>query len=167
MHTTRPKPRWQQKEWRLLSTFSFSASPRFQALRLVPFGMSSSLHRGCVGPVRRRPHPVGDGPADLVRRIFLDEMDPRDGDLGLRWPRADGVEIRAAAEERTGLGLYEQFGHITRRQPVRIGSHDRVNVRGFALDRDLPRPRQCRPSALAGEWRRYSALSSALGGRGA
>ena len=64
--------------------------------------------------VQRR-QPSDDGPPDLVRRIFLNEMYPRDRHLGLRWPRADGVEIRAAAEERTRLGLYKQLGHITRR----------------------------------------------------
>src|SRR5215471_14932405 len=65
-----------------------------------PFEMSSSLHRGCMAFVNQRHHPVGDGPPYFVRRIFLDEMDPRDRDLDLRWPRSDGVEIRAAAEER-------------------------------------------------------------------
>ena len=98
----------------------------------------------------QRPHPGGDGPPDLVRRIFLNEMNPRDRDFGLRWPRADGIEIRAAAEERSGLGLYEQLGHITGRQPFRIGSHDRSHVGGFAVDRDLPRPGQRRPSPFAG-----------------
>jgi len=43
-----------------------------------------------------------DGPPDLVRRIFLDEVGLRDGHLGLCWPRAGGGKIRAAGEERTG-----------------------------------------------------------------
>src|SRR5215469_1805036 len=71
-------------------------------------------------PSTQRPHPAGDGPPDLVRRIFLYEMDPRDHHLGLRWPRAGGVEIRAAGEERTGFGLQEKLGHFTRRQPFRV-----------------------------------------------
>src|SRR5215469_5266472 len=83
-----------------------------------------------MAPVSQRPHPVGDGPPDLVRRVFLDEMHTLYRHLGLRWPRADRVEIRAAPEERTGLGLYEQLGHITCRQPFRIGGHDRVHVGG-------------------------------------
>src|SRR5260370_38160081 len=41
----------------------------------------------------KRPHPAGDGPPDLVRRIFLEEMDPRDLHFGLRWPPPDEVEI--------------------------------------------------------------------------
>src|SRR5258708_38277208 len=42
----------------------------------------------CMAPSAQRPHPAGDGPPDLVRRIFLDKMDPRDRHLGLRWPPA-------------------------------------------------------------------------------
>src|SRR5215469_955392 len=125
-------------------------------------------HRGPEGPPSaQRPHPASDGPPDLVRRIFLNEMYPRDRDLGLRWPRADRVEIRAAAEERTGFRLYEQLGHITRRQPFRIGSHDRIHVGGFALDRDLPRPRQRRPSPFAGLCERPPVLRHLFGGEGA
>jgi hypothetical protein len=40
----------------------------------------------------QRPHPAGDGPSDLIGRIFLEEMDSRDRRLGLRWPAADEVE---------------------------------------------------------------------------
>src|SRR5215472_3359707 len=101
-------------------------------------------------PLSQRPHPASDGSPDLVRRIFLNEMYPGDGDLGLRWPCADGIEIRSTTEERTGLGLYEQLGHITRRQPFSIGRHDGIHVGRLALDRDFPRPRQCRPSPFAG-----------------
>src|SRR5262245_49534083 len=40
-------------------------------------------------------HPAGDCPPDLVRRILLQVMDPRDSHLGLRWQPAGEVEIRA------------------------------------------------------------------------
>jgi hypothetical protein len=68
-------------------------------------------------------------------------MAPRDSHLGLRWPSADEVEIRAG-EDRTGLGLHEKLGHIARRQPARVIGHDRRHVGGFALDGNLPGPRQ-------------------------
>src|SRR4029453_7424285 len=66
-------------------------------------------------------YPAGDGPSDLVRRIFLEEMEPRDRHLGLRWQPAGEVEIRAAGDEQTGLGLHEQLGYTARRQPVPVG----------------------------------------------
>src|SRR5262245_65939768 len=68
----------------------------------------------------QRLHPPGDGLPDLVRRIFLQEMEPRDRHLGLRWQTAREFEIRAAGEEQTGLGLHKQLGHIARCQPVRM-----------------------------------------------
>src|SRR5258708_11978448 len=104
----------------------------------------------CMAPSAQRPHPAGDGPPDLVRRIFLEEMDPRDRHLGLRWPPADEVEIRAAGEARTGLALHEQLGHTARRQPVHVGGHDRRHVGGLALDGDLPAPRHRPPAPPAG-----------------
>jgi hypothetical protein len=109
---------------------------------------SSSLSADRVlllGPLQV-PHPAGDGPPDLVGRIFLEEMNPRDRHLGLRWQPAGEVEIRAAADEQTGLCLYEQLGCTARRQPVRVGGRDRSHVGGLALDGDLPGPRQRRPS---------------------
>src|SRR5215469_6480116 len=60
-------------------------------------------------PSARRLHPAGDDPPDLVRRIFLDEMDPRDCHLGLRWQPAGEVENRTAGENPAGLGLHEQL----------------------------------------------------------
>src|SRR6516162_3030300 len=119
-----------------------------------------------IGP-RQPLHPAGDGPPDLIWRIFLDEMDPRDRHLGLRWPGAGGIEICAAGEERTGLGLHEQLWHIARRQPVRVGGRNRSHVGWLAFDGDLTGPRQCRTSALAGlgEW--PSVLRHLLDGEGA
>jgi hypothetical protein len=62
-------------------------------------------------------HPVRDGLADFVRRIFLDEMDSLDRHLGLCGPVADGIEIGAIAEECTRLCLHKQHRHITRHRP--------------------------------------------------
>jgi hypothetical protein len=70
------------------------------------------------GAALLRPHPAGDGPPDLVRRIFLNEMDPRHRLLGQCWPPADEVEQRIIGEDRTWLSLQEQLGHIARPQPV-------------------------------------------------
>jgi hypothetical protein len=45
-----------------------------------------------LGPLQVS-HPAGDGPPDLVRRIFLEEVEPRDRYLRLRWQGAGEVEI--------------------------------------------------------------------------
>src|SRR5262249_48966812 len=62
----------------------------------------------------QRPHPVRDGPPDLVRRIFLDVMAPCDLHLGQRRQPADEGEILVVGEDRTGLGPEEQLGHTAR-----------------------------------------------------
>jgi hypothetical protein len=116
---------------------------------------------------RRTPHEEYENKSDLVRRIFLGEMDPRDRHLGLRWQPAGEVENRAAGANRTRFGLHEQLGHTARRQPFRVGSRDRNHVDGFALDGDLPGPRQRRPSPLAGIGKRPSVLCHLLDGEGA
>src|SRR5262249_367227 len=59
------------------------------------------------GPSAQRLHPGGDGPPDLVRRIFLEKMESRDRHLGLPLQPAREIEIRAAGDEETGLGLHE------------------------------------------------------------
>jgi hypothetical protein len=69
--------------------------------RSLSFKMTLPVRRHAIvalhAPSAQLPHPVGDGPPDLVGRIFLDEMDPRNGHLGLSRPRASGVEIRAGS----------------------------------------------------------------------
>src|SRR5215467_14854217 len=113
-------------------------------------------------PSAQRPYPAGDGPSDLVRRIFLDEMDSRHRLLGQRWPPADEVDQRIIGEDRTRLSLQEQLGHIARPQPVRVFSRDRGHVGGLARDGYLPGPRQRRPSPLAGLAERQSILRHLL-----
>src|SRR5260370_37485524 len=102
-----------------------------------------------MAPSARRPHPTGDGPPDLVRRIFLNEMDPRHRLLGQRWPPADEVDQRIIGEDRTWLSLQEQFGHIARPQPVRVFRRDRMHIGGLARYWGLPRASEGRPAALA------------------
>src|SRR5262249_3130431 len=101
--------------------------------------ISLSAHPGSAaprGPSAPRPHPCGDRPPDLVRRIFLDEMDPRHRLLGQRWPPADEVDQRIIGEDRTWLGLQKQLGHIARPEPVRVFSRDRMHISGLARDGD-------------------------------
>src|SRR5262247_2511805 len=107
---------------------------------------SLSADRVLLGPLQV-PHPAGDGSPDLVRRIFLNEMDPRHRLLGQRWPLADEVDQRIIGEDRTWLSLQEQLGHITPPQPARVFSRYRMHIGGLALDGYLPGPRQCRPSS--------------------
>lgn len=61
-------------------------------------------------PSARRLHPAGDGPSDLVRRIFLDKMESRDRHLGLCREAAGQVENRAIGEDPTRLRPQEQLG---------------------------------------------------------
>src|SRR5262249_31993435 len=110
-------------------------------------------------------HPVADSLPDLVRRIFLKKMEPRDRHLGLRWQPARKVEISAVGDEQTGLGLQEQLGYIARRQPVCVASRDRSHIGGIALDGDLSGPRQSWPSPLTGLGERPSVLRHLLGGK--
>ena len=58
-------------------------------------------------PSAQCPHPAGDGPSDLVWRIFLDVMAPRDRHLGQRWQSSDEGEILFVGEDCTGLGPEE------------------------------------------------------------
>jgi hypothetical protein len=70
---------------------------------------SSSLSADRVlllGPLQF-PHPASDGPPDLVRRIFLNEMDPGHRLLGQRWPPADEVHQPIIGEDRTWFSLQE------------------------------------------------------------
>src|SRR5262245_32092717 len=94
-------------------------------------------------------------------------MAPRDLHLGQRWQPADEGEVLVVSEDRARIGPEEQLGHTARRQPVRGGGHDLSYIGGLAIDGDLPRPRQRRPSPLAGfgEW--PSVLRYLLGGEGA
>src|SRR3989442_5860775 len=150
--------------WRRRTPFA-AALPRMATYAMLN-GSAESAGFSRPNAVQR-PHPVRDGPPDLVRRIFLDVMAPRDLHLGQRWQPADEGDILVVGEDRTRLGPEEQLGHTARRQPVRGGGHDRNHVGGLALDGDLPGPRQRRPSPLAGLGERPSVLRHLLGGEGA
>src|SRR5262245_33795489 len=76
---------------------------------------TTPLHRGPAWPrSAQRFHPAGDGLSDLVGRIFLYVMAPRDLHLGQRWQPADEGEILVVGEDRTGLGPEEQLWHTAR-----------------------------------------------------
>src|SRR5438552_18443873 len=99
------------------------------------YPFSTSRHRGpALPPSAQIPYPAGDGPPDLVRRIFLDEMDPSHRRLGQRWPPADEVDQRSIGEDRTWLGLQEHLGHIAPPPPVRVSSRHRMHTYELARD---------------------------------
>src|SRR5215469_14429331 len=122
----------------------------------------SPIRPGAWTPSAQRPHPAGDGLPDLVRRIFLNKMDPPHRLLSQHWPPANEVDQRIVGEDRTWLSLQEQLGHIALPQPVRVCSRNRMHIGGLALDGYLPGPRQRRPSPSPGlaNGRRYCAISS-------
>src|SRR5215471_8371012 len=157
----------------------YSLTPSgFWAENHPKIGVSSPSDRraSCTTPLHRGPawppsaqllHPTGDGLPDLVRRVFLDVMAPRDRHLGQCRQAADEGEILVVGEDRTGLNLEEQLGHIALRQPVRRGGHDLDHIGGLAIDGDLPGPGQRRPPSLAGLRERPPILRHLLGGKGA
>jgi hypothetical protein len=65
-----------------------------------------------AAPSAHRLHPACNGTPDLVRRIFLNEMDARHRLLGQGRPPADEVDQRIIGQDRTRLGLQEQLGHV-------------------------------------------------------
>ena len=86
-----------------------SAQAPWTSTTVAPFAVILLLltSRPCVAPVSQRPHPVGDGPPDLIRRIFLHEMDTLNRLLGQRWPPPDDVDQPIIGKDRTWLGLQE------------------------------------------------------------
>src|SRR5262245_6644519 len=95
--------------------FSWTLNPScwssLTARRFSPFGVTA---RPRIPASAQHLHPPGDGSADLVRRIFLHIMTPRDGHLGQRWQVPDKCEILVIGEDRTRLGPEEQLGHTAR-----------------------------------------------------
>ena len=81
--------------------------------------------------------------------VDLDEVQPLHGDLLLLRPRAAELALRAD-EDRAGLRVDEELRHRAVRQPFRIRVHDRDDVRGLAIDRNLARPCERRPAGFAG-----------------
>src|SRR5262249_33376178 len=65
----------------------------------------------------QRLHPGRDGTADLVRRIFLDEMNSLDRHFGLRRQASCEFKNLAVREDSTGLGLQEQLRQTAALQP--------------------------------------------------
>src|SRR5215470_841741 len=120
-----------------------------------------------MSPPYEQTTPVGDGPPDLVRRIFLDVVDPRDCYLRLSWQTAGKFDVRAGGEYAAGLGLQEQLGYIACLEPFIVGSHDRSHVGWLALDGYLPGKGQRRTSPLAGLGERPPVLRHFLVGKGA
>src|SRR5690348_252352 len=60
-----------------------------------------------LNPSAYCPHPAGDCPPNLVRRIFLDVMASRDRHHGLCRQPADEGEILVVGKDRARLGLEE------------------------------------------------------------
>jgi hypothetical protein len=81
-------------------------------------------------------HEMGDGPADFVRRVFLDEMTPFDGHLLLIGLGPDEV-ADTAGDGRTGVGIDEQLRHGRGGKPLAVVIDDRRHVFRLTFDRDV------------------------------
>src|SRR5215813_2443485 len=91
-----------------LATSPAAQDENLKLLRLNHFFVPDALVRAHIavleGPSAQRLYPAGDSLTDLIRRIFLDEVEPRDLHLGLGREAAGQVENRAVGEDSTGLG---------------------------------------------------------------
>src|SRR5262245_42592647 len=102
----------------------------------------------CEPSRRQRVVPPGDRPADLVRRILLDEVAALHGDLRLVRPAAAELPLRTD-ENGARVGVHEELRHRRRGQPRTVCLDDCHHIRRLAVDGDLPRPRERRTPALA------------------
>src|SRR5258708_17381184 len=80
-------------------------------------GIRCRRNADMMAPSAQRPHPPSDGLPDLVRRIFLDEMDSRDRHLGLRWEAAGQGPNPAVGGDPPRLRLPPQLGPTAPPQP--------------------------------------------------
>src|SRR5262245_15232475 len=85
------------------------------------------------------PEEPGDGAADLRRRVLLDEVASSHGGLLLLRPRATEIAL-GAREDGPGVGVDEELGDGAPGEPSRVLVHDRDDVGGLAVDRNLARP---------------------------
>ena len=72
-----------------------------------------------------------------------------DGDLGLVRPAAADLAL-APSEDRAGLGVDEELGHVARGEPLGVGLDGAHDVGRLAVDRDLARPGERRATVFAG-----------------
>src|SRR5215469_16456740 len=130
---------------------------------LVPVGFEASNRSpsALLSP-SPPPRPLGDGPPNFIRRIFLNEMDSRDLLLGQRWPPANEVDQPIVSEDRAWLSFQEQLRHIARSQPGRVLSRDGMHIGGLAIDGYFSGPCQRRPPPLAWLTERTSILRHLL-----
>src|ERR1700755_1518524 len=61
----------------------------------------------------------GDGLADLVRAVLLDEVAPADGRLGQVWPGSDDLAA-AVVDGLARFGVDEELGHVACGQPLAV-----------------------------------------------
>src|SRR5262249_20370360 len=75
--------------------------------RSCPLWVKSRHCRVWSGHHLATSHPPDDGLSDLIRRIFLNEMDPLDCHLSLRRQASRVFENLAVGEDSAGLSLQE------------------------------------------------------------
>jgi hypothetical protein len=69
-----------------------------------------------------------------MRTVFLYEMDASNSDFLLVWPGTAEV-TRSSDQQRSGLGVDEQFRQRTVEKPLPVVFEDFHDVGGFATDR--------------------------------
>src|ERR1044072_302975 len=88
--------------------------------------------------------------ADGVGRVFLDEVEAGNGDLGLVGPRTAELAL-PADEDGTRFGVDEQLRRrIAARQPFAVGLDVAHHIGRLALDGDLAGPGEGWAPALSG-----------------
>ena len=97
--------------------------------------------------------PVGDRAPDRFWRILLEKVDPAYGDFTLVRPSSTSPRSAPGSKSHQ-VHPDEQLGQRARGDPFRIGAHDGVHLGWLAVDRNLARPRQSRPTTFSrlGKW---------------
>src|SRR5688572_21861737 len=91
---------------------------------------------------------VGNGGADLVARVFLDEMQSGHGDLGLVRPGPAELPL-LADQDRARFGVDEQLRRrVLAGEPPAVRLDVGHDVGRLTLDGDLAGPRERRPAAF-------------------
>ena len=77
--------------------------------------------------------PLGDGPADLVRRILLDEVKALHRDLLLIWPGPAELPL-LPNENGPWLCVHEELGQLALGDPLTVLGDNLMHVRRLAID---------------------------------
>src|SRR5262249_12399723 len=110
-----------------------SNASRASGTRPVKSGRASEARSSALSNEGRKP------PADLVRRVLLDEVGTPDRELALVGPASAEFPL-GSHQDRAGLRVDKELGPRALRQPLAVLPHDPDDVSRLAAHGDLARP---------------------------